>query len=123
MTMESRIYSGISEIPQGQILQTLIAVHSGVPYVDNNSYSSLANLSVCSAERVQQKFCGVKKKKSFYGRRVCILRATSIYILRKSLISPQVKRPDYRYLFCAEGIKSLIFVLVSPKSALYLAAG
>jgi hypothetical protein len=40
---------------------------------DNQTAACLANLSVCIAERVQQKFCRVKKKMSF-------LRATRLYI-------------------------------------------
>jgi hypothetical protein len=81
--MESRVWSGISLIPQGLLWQTLVAVHSSVPYVDSNTYSSLVNLPTCIVESVQQNFRGVKEKEKVAGN-LSFLQATSVYDLPAS---------------------------------------
>jgi hypothetical protein len=44
-----------------------------------------------------------------------VLRAAS-KVLRESVIPPQKKHTDYLHIFSAEGAKTPIFVVESPKS-------
>jgi hypothetical protein len=72
------------------------------------------------AGRFEERFC--ERVQKLWVQLIFILQVMTIYILQDATISPQAKHLDYRYLSCGEGIKSLMFVAVSPKSALYLAA-